>query len=128
MRRFVDRGLLAGPGAPPDGTLHHPGQVAEVWRREDFADLVAADTLLGPEQGVARLRLGRAEFDWIVRLGRLRSPRLVEVRFGTSRAGAVDVALHTTADVGTVVVVVPAHPEIGWEQVRAVGGGRRSRR
>ncbi|MFE7568510.1 hypothetical protein ACFU76_16370 [Streptomyces sp. NPDC057539] len=45
------------------------------------------------------------------------------MRFGTSRAGSVDVALHTTASVDAVV---PAHPEVDWELLRAVEKGRRS--
>ncbi|QNT98437.1 hypothetical protein HEP81_08211 (plasmid) [Streptomyces griseofuscus] len=123
VRRFVDRGLLVDLSANPDGTLHHPDQVAEVCRREDLADLVAADTPLGPEQAAARLRVRRADFDHMVRLGWVRSPQSIEVRFGTSRAGAVDVALYTTA---CVDAIVPAHPEVDWEQLRAVGKGRRS--
>ncbi|MEV4975387.1 hypothetical protein [Streptomyces scopuliridis] len=123
VRRFVDRGLLVDLSANPDGTLHHPDQVAEVCRREDLADLVAADTPLGPEQSAARLRVRRADFDHMVRLGWVRSPQSIEVRFGTSRAGAVDVALYTTASVDAVV---PAHPEVDWEQLRAVEKGRRS--
>lgn len=59
----------------------------------------------------------------MVRLGWLRSPQSIEVQFGTSRAGAVDVALYTTASVDAVI---PAHPEIDWEQLRAVEKGRRS--
>ncbi|MFD0228134.1 hypothetical protein ACWGPD_09740 [Streptomyces hirsutus] len=43
--------------------------------------------------------------------------------FGTSRAGAVDVALYTTASVDAVV---PAHPEVDREQLRAVEKIRRS--
>lgn len=66
VRRFVDRGLLVDLSANPDGTLHHPDQVAEVCRREDLADLVAADTPLGPEQAAARLRVRRADFDHVV--------------------------------------------------------------
>lgn len=123
VRRFVDRGLLVDLSANPDGTLHHPSQVAEVCQREDLADLVAADTPLGPEQAAARLGVRRVEFDWMVRLGWVRSPQSIEVRFGTSRAGAVDVALYTTASVDAVV---PAHPEVDWEQLRAVEKGRRS--
>ncbi|AEY86849.1 hypothetical protein SHJG_8862 [Streptomyces hygroscopicus subsp. jinggangensis 5008] len=123
VRRFVDRGLLVDLSANPDGTLHHPGQVAEVCQREDLADLVAADTPLGPEQAAARLRVRRADFDHMVRLGWVRSPQSIEVRFGTSRAGAVDVALYTTASVDAVV---PAHPEVDWEQLRTVEKGRRS--
>ncbi|MFE7359264.1 hypothetical protein ACFU8Q_40895 [Streptomyces sp. NPDC057543] len=59
----------------------------------------------------------------MVRLGRVRSPQSIEVRFGTCRAGAVDVALSTMASVDAVV---PAHPEVGREQLRAVEKGRRS--
>jgi hypothetical protein len=123
VRRFVDRGLLADLSANPDGTLHHPGQVAEVCQREDLADLVAADTPLGPEQAAARLGVRRAEFDWMVRLGWIRSPQSIEVRFGTSRAGAVDVALYTTASVDAIPA---AHPEVDFEQLRSVEKGRRS--
>ncbi|MHA5054777.1 hypothetical protein [Streptomyces sp. SD15] len=46
-----------------------------------------------------------------------------EVRFGTSRAGAVDVPMFTTASVDAVVA---AHPEVDWEQLRNVGKGQRS--
>ncbi|MFF9556263.1 hypothetical protein ACF1DY_10630 [Streptomyces albus] len=123
VRRFVDCGLLADLSANPDGTLHHPGQVDQVCRREDLADLVAADTPLGPEQAAARLGVRRVDFDWMVRLGWVRSPQSIEVRFGTSRAGAVDVALYTTASVDAIV---PAHPEVDWDQLRTVEKGRRS--
>ncbi|MFI0234854.1 hypothetical protein [Streptomyces sp. NPDC017086] len=123
VRRFVDRGLLVDLSANPDGTLHHPDQVAEVCRRDDLADLVAADTPLGPEQAAARLRVRRADFDHMIRLGWVRSPQSIEVRFGTSRAGAVDIALYTTASVDAIV---PAHPEADWEQLRTVEKGRRS--
>ncbi|MFJ6650606.1 hypothetical protein ACIQPS_33805 [Streptomyces sp. NPDC091290] len=121
--RFVDRGLLVDLSANPDGTLHHPDQVTEVCPREDLADLVATDTPLGPEQAAARLGVPRVEFDHMVRLGWVRSPQSIEVRFGTSRAGAVDVALYTTASVDAVV---PAHSEVDWEQLRAAEKGRRS--
>ncbi|WP_435878650.1 hypothetical protein [Streptomyces bacillaris] len=123
VRRFVDCGLLVDLSANPDGTLHHPDQVAEVCRREDLADLVAADTPLGPEQAAARFRVRRADFDHMVRPGWVRSPQSIEVRFGTSRAGAVDVALYTMA---SVYGIVPAHPEVDWEQLRAVEKSRRS--
>lgn len=66
VRRFVDRDLLVDLSANPDGTLHHPGQVAEVCQREDLADLVAADTPLGPEQAAPRLRVGRPSVDDVV--------------------------------------------------------------
>ncbi|WP_234388600.1 hypothetical protein [Streptomyces sp. AS58] len=68
-------------------------------------------------------RLGRVEFDHVVRLGWVRSPQSIEVRFGTSRVGAVNVALYTTASVDAVI---PAHPEVDWEQLRAVQRGWRS--
>lgn len=123
VRRFIDRGLLVDLSANPDGTLHHPDQVGQVCRREDLADLVAADTPLGPEQAATRLRVRRADFDHMVRLGWLRSPQSIEVRFGTSRAGAVDVALYTTASIDAVI---PAHPEIDWKQLHAIEKGRRS--
>ncbi|GAA1934011.1 hypothetical protein GCM10009753_79250 [Streptantibioticus ferralitis] len=123
VRRFIDHGLLTDLNANPDGSLLHPGQVAEACRREDLADLVAADTPLGPEQAAARLGVRRVEFDGMVRLGWIRSPQSIEVRFGTSRAGAVDVALYTTASVDAVAA---AHPEVDWEQLRAEDKGRRS--
>ncbi|MFV5995446.1 hypothetical protein ACNPQM_24200 [Streptomyces sp. NPDC056231] len=56
----------------------------------------------------------------VVRLGRVRSPQSIRVRFDTSRAGTVDVALHTMASVDAVVA---AHPEVDWEQLRAVDRG-----
>ncbi|MFE9558268.1 hypothetical protein ACFYMW_09470 [Streptomyces sp. NPDC006692] len=59
----------------------------------------------------------------MVRLEWVRSPPSIEVRFGTSRAEAVDVALYTTASVDAVI---PAHPEADWEQLRAVEKGWRS--
>ncbi|MER6529604.1 hypothetical protein [Streptomyces sp. NPDC001508] len=59
----------------------------------------------------------------MVRLGWVRSPRSIEVRFGTSRAGAVDVALSTTASVDAFPA---AHPEVDGQQLRAVEQGRRS--
>jgi hypothetical protein len=123
VRRFVDCGLVVDLSANPDGTLHHPGQVPEVCRREDLAALVAADTPLGPKQAAARLGERRASFDHMVPLSWVRSPQSIEVCFGTSRAGAVDVALYTTASVDAVV---PAHPEIDWEQLRTVEKGWRS--
>ena len=52
----------------------------------------------------------RADFDHMVRLGWVRSPQSIEVRFGISGAGAVGVALYTTASVDAVV---PADPEVG---------------
>lgn len=123
VRRFVDRGFLTDLSGNPDGTLHHPAQVDQLCRRSDLAELVAADTPLGPDQAADRLQVRRADFDHMVRLGWIRSPQTIEVRFGTSRAGAVNVPLYTTASVDAVI---PAHPEIDWHQLRTVGKGRRS--
>lgn len=112
VRQSVDRGLLVDLSANPDGTLHHPVQVDQACAREDLADLFAAGTPLEPEQAAARLGVCRAEFDWTVRLRWVRSPRSIEVGFGTSRAGAVDVALYITASVDAVI---PAHLVVDWE-------------
>ncbi|MEU0343936.1 hypothetical protein ABZ092_34570 [Streptomyces bobili] len=49
--------------------------------------------------------------------------RLIARGFGTSRAGAVDVPMFTTASVDALVA---AHPEVDWEHLRNVGKGRRS--
>ncbi|ROP55978.1 hypothetical protein EDD94_5568 [Streptomyces sp. PanSC9] len=76
-----------------------------------------------PSKPPPRLRLRRAYFDHMVRLGWVRSPQSIEARSGTTRAGAVDVALYTTASVDAVV---PAHPEVNWGQLRAVEKGRHS--
>ncbi|MFE2337283.1 hypothetical protein [Streptomyces coelicoflavus] len=59
----------------------------------------------------------------MVRLDCIRSPQSIEVRFGTSRAGAVDVTLYTTASVDAVV---DAHSEAALEQLRTLEKGRRS--
>ncbi|MER7220011.1 MULTISPECIES: hypothetical protein [Streptomyces] len=115
VRRFVGRGLLAGLSTAPDGTLHRLGHVDQVCRREDLAELVAADTPLGQEQVTARLGVRRVESDWMVRLGWVRSPQSIEVRFGTSRAGTVDLARYRSADGDAIPA---AHPEADWEQLR----------
>ncbi|MGW3495645.1 hypothetical protein [Streptomyces sp. NPDC001020] len=39
----------------------------------------------------------------MVRLGWVRSPQSIQVRFGTNRAGAIDVALYTTASIDAVI-------------------------
>ncbi|TWD12893.1 hypothetical protein FB570_12142 [Streptomyces sp. T12] len=109
--------------ANPDGTLHHPGQVTGVYLREGPGGPGRRRHPLGPEQAATRLGVLRVEFDWMVRLGWVRSPQSIEVRFGTSRARAVDVALYATASVDAVV---PAHPEADREQLRTVEKDRRS--
>lgn len=50
-------------------------------------------------------------------------PRSIEVRFGSSRVRAVDVALHATASVDAIPA---AHPEVDWDQLHAVEKGRHS--
>ncbi|WP_344489892.1 hypothetical protein [Streptomyces enissocaesilis] len=95
------------------GSAQHLGQ-AKTPRstrsaREDLADLVTADTPLGPEQTTAPLGVRRVEFDGTVRIGWIRPPQPGEARFGASRAGAADVALYTTTSVGAMVA---AHPEV----------------
>lgn len=123
VRRFIGRGLLTELSANPDGSLLHPDQVAEVCRQKDLADLVAADTPLGPEQVAERLGVRRADFDWMLRLGWIKPAESIEARFGTSRAGAVDVALYRVADVDALPAT---RTEVDWTQLRCVGKGRRS--
>ncbi|SEB58215.1 hypothetical protein [Streptomyces sp. TLI_105] len=123
VRRFVARGLLADLSGNPEDTLHHPGQVEEVCGREDLAELVTTDIPLGPEQAATRLRVRKVEFDWMVTPGWIRAAEWVGVRFGTSRAGAVDVPLYRAADVDALVA---PHAEVDWEELRSVGKGRRS--
>ncbi|GLF98234.1 hypothetical protein [Streptomyces yaizuensis] len=57
----------------------------------------------------------------MVKLGWIRSPQSVEVRFGTSRAGAVDVLLFRTADIDALP---RTHTEVDWEELRATGQGQ----
>ena len=123
VRRLIGRGLLTELSVNPEGSLLHPGQVAEVCQRGDLAELVAADTPLGPEQAAARLGVRRVEFDHMVRLGWIGSPQSIEVRFGTSRAGAVDVALYRTANVDALPAT---RTEVDWDHLRTVEKGRRS--
>ncbi|MFD3922875.1 hypothetical protein [Streptomyces sp. NPDC058595] len=123
VRRLIDRELLTELGANPTGSVLHPGQVADVCQRTDLAELVAAETPLGPDQAAARLGVRRADFNHMVRLGWVTSPQSVEVRFGTSRAGAVDVPLYRAADVDALPTV---RSEIDWDRLRAVGKGHRS--
>ncbi|MFB7037411.1 MULTISPECIES: hypothetical protein [unclassified Streptomyces] len=125
VRRFITRGLLVDLPGKPKGTLHHPGQVAEVCARADLAELVAADTPLGPDQAAARLQVRRVEFDRVVRLQWIRPAEWAEAEFGTSRAGAVQVPLHRAADVDALV---DAPPEVDWEELRRVEKGRCSPR
>ncbi|MFE2693607.1 hypothetical protein [Streptomyces mirabilis] len=123
VRRFIDRGLLTELSANPDGSMLNPDQVDVVCRRKDLAALVAADTPLGPNQAAERLSVRRVEFDHMLRLGWIKPADTIEVRFGTSRAGAVDVALFRAAE---VAALADAHPEVDWTLLRSMGKGRRS--
>ncbi|MFJ6753287.1 hypothetical protein ACIQNI_34710 [Streptomyces sp. NPDC091266] len=123
VRRLIDLRLLTDLSANPDGSLVNPDQVDAVCARADLAELVAANTPLGPDQAARRLSVRRTDFDHMLRLGWIRPADSVEVRFGTSRAGAVDVALFRTSDIDGLPT---AHPEIGWDTLRAVQKGQRS--
>ncbi|CAL9327531.1 hypothetical protein SUDANB38_05898 (plasmid) [Streptomyces sp. enrichment culture] len=59
----------------------------------------------------------------MVRLGWVSPAETVQVAFGTSRAGAVGVALYRTAEIEGLV---QEHPEADWERLRLVPKGRRS--
>ncbi|MFD5321419.1 hypothetical protein [Streptomyces sp. NPDC127098] len=59
----------------------------------------------------------------MLRLGWIAPTETIPIRFGTSRAGAVDVALYTTA---TIDALPTTHPDIDWQQLRSIGKGRRS--
>ncbi|MEV5351389.1 hypothetical protein AB0L24_37975, partial [Streptomyces achromogenes] len=63
VRRFVDRSLLVDLSVTPDGTLHHPDQVAEICRPEDLADLVTADTPARSCRQMSRPHQQRCEGD-----------------------------------------------------------------
>jgi hypothetical protein len=68
-------------------------------------------------------RRRRADFDHMLRLSWVKPAEWREVRFGTSRASAVDVPMFRTADINALPA---AHPDIDWEQLRTVGKGQRS--
>ncbi|MFJ7098117.1 hypothetical protein ACIQWL_49380 [Streptomyces mirabilis] len=121
VRRFIGRRLLTELSAN-DGSLLHPDQVAEVCRRTDRAELVAADTPLGPAQAAKRLGVRRTDFDWMLRLKWIKPAEVIEVRFGTSRFGTEDVALYTTQSVDALA----ARSEVDWDQLRSIPKGRRS--
>lgn len=123
VRRFMAAGLLTELSGNPDGSLVHPSQVDEVCTRADLAELVAADSPLGPDQAAARLGGRRIIKKHMVRLGWITPAEWREVQFGTSRAGAVDVPLYRAAEVEALPA---AHPEVDWPALRAVGKGRRS--
>ncbi|MEU4077697.1 hypothetical protein [Streptomyces venezuelae] len=123
IRRLIDLRILTDLSANPDGSLVNPDQLDLVCAREDLAGLVAANTPLGPDQAARRLSVRRTDFDHMVRLGWITPADSVEVRYGTSRAGAVDVPLFRAADVDGLPA---AYPEVEWTTLRAVGKGMRS--
>jgi hypothetical protein len=123
VRRLIDRDLLTELSGNHGGSLLNPDQVDQVGARPDLGELVAALSPLGPNQAATRLNVRRTDFDHMVRLSWVTHTGLREVRFGTSRAGAVDVPLYLTAD---VAAVPSAHAEIDWTTLRAIGKGRRS--
>ncbi|MFD4561645.1 hypothetical protein ACFWP5_46300 [Streptomyces sp. NPDC058469] len=111
VHRLITRGLLTDLSGNPDGSLLNPDQVDTVCQHEDPAALVAANTPLGPDQAAERLQVRRVEFDHMRTLGWIKPTEWREVRYGTSRAGAVDVPMFTTASVDALPGV---HPEVDW--------------
>ncbi|MGW0316411.1 hypothetical protein [Streptomyces flavidovirens] len=113
VRRFIDRGLLTALSPNPDGSLLHPGQVADICPRKDLAELVDTDTPLGPDQAAARPSVRHTEFDHMVASagsGRPCQSRTASapLHHGVGRRGS------------------RRAPEADWEQLRAIEKGWRS--
>jgi len=123
VRRLIALGLLTELSASDKGSLVNPAQVAQVCTRADLAQLAAAESPLGPEQAAARLGIRRVDFDHLVRLRLVAPAEYVEVEFGRSRAGAVEVPLYRTASIDALPA---AHPEVDFEALRGLGKGQRS--
>ncbi|MBG0850308.1 hypothetical protein I2W78_00030 [Streptomyces spinoverrucosus] len=123
VRRLIACGLLTDLTANPEAVLINPAQVTAVCGIEGLAQRLADEAPLGPDQAAARLGVRRVDFDYMRDLLWVRPAERREVRFGTSRAGAVMVPLFTTASVDALP---EAHPEVDWEQLRSVGKGQRS--
>lgn len=122
--RLVDRGLLHQLAASAEaGTVVAQQFVERAAAHPDIRRFLAEDTPLGPEQAAGRLGLRRADWDHVVRAGWAVPAQWIEVRFGTSKAGAVAVPLYRTVDVDAVPV---EHPEVDWDSVRSTPRGRRS--
>jgi len=122
--RLIDRGLLHQLAASAEaGTVVAHRLVVEAAAHPDIRRFLAEDAPLGPDQAAARLGIRRADWDHVVRAGWVAPAQWVEVRFGTSKAGAVTVPLYRTADVDAVV---GTHTEVDWDVVRATPRGRRS--
>ncbi|MEW1551479.1 hypothetical protein [Streptomyces tsukubensis] len=123
VRQLVAEGLLVDLSGNPTTTLVHPDQVAAIAARPGLAELLAPLAPLGPDQAAERLGVRRSDWDHMVRLGWVKPAEWAEVRFGTSRAGAVDVPIYRA---GVVDSIPAAHPEVDWPALRSVGKGRRS--
>ncbi|MFF2927134.1 hypothetical protein ACFVTP_32815 [Streptomyces celluloflavus] len=123
VRRLIACGLLTDLTANPEAVLINPDQVTAVCGIEGLAQRLAAEAPLGPDQAAARLGVRRVDFDYMRDLLWVRPAERREVRFGTSRAGAVMVPMFTTASVDALP---GSHPEVDWEQLRNIGKGRRS--
>jgi hypothetical protein len=122
--QLIDRGLLHQLAASAEaGTVVAEQLVEEAAAHPDIRRFLAEDAPLGPDQAATRLGIRRADWDHVVRAGWASPAQWVEVRFGTSKAGAVTVPLYRTGDVDAVV---GAHPEVDWDAVRATPRGRRS--
>ncbi|WP_236067488.1 hypothetical protein [Streptomyces brasiliscabiei] len=123
VRRLVACGLLTDLTTGPEAVLIDPDQVSQVCGIEGLAQRLIAAAPLGPDQDAVRLGVRRVDFDYMRDLLWVRPAEWREVRFGTSRAGAVMVSLFTTTSVDTLP---GTYPGIDWEQLRNVGKGRRS--
>ncbi|MEU1663880.1 hypothetical protein ABZ547_09710 [Streptomyces sparsogenes] len=123
VRRLIASGLLTNLTANPEAVLINPDQVAEVCGVEGLAQRLADEAPLGSDQAAARLSVRRVDFDYMRDLLWVRPAERREVRFGTSRAGAVMVPLFTAASIDALPA---ARPEVGWNQLRSVAKGRRS--
>jgi hypothetical protein len=122
--RLVDRGLLHQLSASAEAGTIVAGQLVErAAEHPDIRRMLAEDAPLGPDQAAAHLGIRRSDWDHAVRAGWVTPAQWAEVRFGTSKAGAVTVPLYRTADVDAVVT---DHPEVDWAVVRATPKGRRS--
>jgi hypothetical protein len=122
--RLVDRGLLHQLASSAEaGTVVAQQLVERAAEHPDIRRFLAEDTPLGPEQAATRLGIRRADWDHVVRAGWAIPSQWISVRFGTSKAGAVDVPLYTTVDVDAVLT---EHPEVDWDAVRTTPSGRRS--
>ncbi|MCL8015848.1 hypothetical protein [Streptomyces sp. AS02] len=123
VRRLIAYGLLTDLSANPEAVRINPDQVTAVCGIEGLARRLADEAPLGPDQAAARLGVRRVDFDYMRDLLWVRPTERREVRFGTSRAGAVMVPMFTTASVDALP---GAHPEADWDQLRNIGKGRRS--